>query len=34
LTAAIEDMNKPVDADILSKLTGKAAVYFLSVIKG
>ena len=34
LTAAIEDMNKPVDADILSKLTGKAAVYFLGVIKG
>jgi hypothetical protein len=33
LTAAIEDMNKPVDADILSKLTGKAAVYFLSILK-
>lgn len=34
LTAAIEEAGKPVDADILSKLTGKAAVYFLSVIKG
>ncbi|CAB5218744.1 hypothetical protein UFOVP218_111 [uncultured Caudovirales phage] len=33
LTQAIEDMNKPVDEDILSKLTGKAAVYFLSVLK-
>jgi len=33
LRAAIEDMNKPVDEDILSKLTGKAAVYFLSVLK-
>lgn len=33
LTAAIQDMNKPVDADILSKLTGKAAVYFLSILK-
>lgn len=33
LKAAIEDMNKPVDEDILSKLTGKAAVYFLSVLK-
>lgn len=34
LTAAIEDAGKTVDADILSKLTGKAAVYFLSIIKG
>jgi hypothetical protein len=34
LTAAIEDAGKTVDADILSKLTGKAAVYFLGVIKG
>jgi hypothetical protein len=33
LTAAIEAAGKPVDEDILSKLTGKAAVYFLSVIK-
>ena len=34
LTAAIEEAGKAVDADILSKLTGKAAVYFLGVIKG
>jgi hypothetical protein len=34
LTAAIEEAGKTVDADILSKLTGKAAVYFLGVIKG
>ncbi len=34
LTAAIEATGKAVDADILSKLTGKAAVYFLGVIKG
>jgi hypothetical protein len=33
LKAALEDANKPVDEDILSKLTGKAAVYFLSVLK-
>lgn len=33
LKAELEAMNKPVDEDILSKLTGKAAVYFLSVIK-
>jgi transposase-like protein len=33
LRAAIEAKNAPVDEDILSKLTGKAAVYFLSVIK-
>lgn len=33
LTAAIEAAGKPVDTDILSKLTGKAAVYFLSVLK-
>lgn len=33
LKAALEDMGKPVDEDILSKLTGKAAVYFLSVLK-
>lgn len=33
LKAAIEDAGKPVDEDILSKLTGKAAVYFLSVLK-
>lgn len=34
LRAAIEDKGAAVDEDILSKLTGKAAVYFLSVIKG
>jgi hypothetical protein len=34
LRAAIEAKGAPVDDDILSKLTGKAAVYFLSVIKG
>ena len=34
LKAAIEEAGKTVDEDILSKLTGKAAVYFLSVIKG
>lgn len=34
LTAAIEAAGKEVDNDILSKLTGKAAVYFLGVIKG
>ena len=33
LKAALEEANKPVDEDILSKLTGKAAVYFLSVLK-
>jgi len=33
LRAALTDSNKPVDEDILSKLTGKAAVYFLSVLK-
>lgn len=33
LRAAIEAAGKPVDEDILSKLTGKAAVYFLSLIK-
>ncbi len=33
LKAAIEAAGKEVDDDILSKLTGKAAVYFLSVIK-
>ena len=33
LREAIEAANKPVDEDILSKLTGKAAVYFLSVLK-
>lgn len=33
LRAAIEAAGKPVDDDILSKLTGKAAVYFLSVLK-
>lgn len=33
LKAAIEAKGAPVDEDILSKLTGKAAVYLLSVIK-
>jgi len=33
LKAAIEAKGATVDEDILSKLTGKAAVYFLSVIK-
>jgi transposase-like protein len=32
LRAAIEEKGAPVDDDILSKLTGKAAVYFLSVL--
>ena len=32
LRQALLDANKPVDEDILSKLTGKAAVYFLSVL--
>lgn len=34
LKAAIEAKGAAVDEDILSKLTGKAAVYFLGVIKG
>lgn len=33
LKAAIEEKGAEVDDDILSKLTGKAAVYFLSVLK-
>jgi transposase-like protein len=33
LRAAIEAKGAPIDEDILSKLTGKAAVYLLSVIK-
>ena len=33
LREAIEGAGKEVDDDILSKLTGKAAVYFLSVLK-
>lgn len=32
LKAAIESKGAPIDEDILSKLTGKAAVYFLSVL--
>lgn len=32
LKAAIEEKGGPIDDDILSKLTGKAAVYFLSVL--
>ena len=34
LKAAITALGKPVDPDILDKLTGKAAVYFTSVLKG
>lgn len=34
LKAAIEAKGATVDEDILGKLTGKAAVYLLSVIKG
>ncbi len=33
LRKAIEDRGAPVDEDILSKLTGKAAIYLLSVLK-
>ena len=33
LTKAIEAKGAPIDEDILGKLTGKAAVYFLGVIK-
>lgn len=33
LRTAIEAAGKEVDEDILSKLTGKAAVYFLSILK-
>lgn len=33
LRAAIEEKGATVDDDILSKLTGKAAVYFLGVLK-
>lgn len=33
LKAAIEEKGAAVDDDILSKLTGKAAVYFLSVLQ-
>jgi len=33
LRQALTAANKEVDEDILSKLTGKAAVYFLSVLK-
>jgi len=33
LRTAIEAKGAPIDDDILSKLTGKAAVYLLSVIK-
>lgn len=33
LKAAIEARGAPVDDDILGKLTGKAAIYLLSVIK-
>lgn len=32
LTAAIEEAGQTVDTDIVSKLTGKAAIYFASVI--
>jgi len=33
LREAIESRGAPIDDDILSKLTGKAAVYLLSVLK-
>lgn len=33
LRAAIEAKNAQVDDDILTKLTGKAAIYFLNVLK-
>ena len=33
LTEAIEAAGKEVDADIISKLTGKAAQYFAAIIK-
>ena len=33
LKVAIEAAGKEVDEDILSKLTGKAAVYFLTILK-
>ena len=33
LRAAIEEKGAPVDDEILTKLTGKAAVYLLSVLK-
>ena len=32
LRAAIEARNAPVDDDVLNKLTGKAAAYFVSVL--
>lgn len=32
LTAALTDAGQEVDADIVSKLTGKAAVYFTGVV--
>ena len=32
LTAIIVDMGKAVDEDVISKLTGKAAVYFAGVL--
>lgn len=32
LRAAIEAQGKPVDEDILEKLTGKAAVYFTTIL--
>ena len=34
LKAAIEASGAEVDDEILDKLTGKAAVYFLSIMKG
>ena len=33
LRAAIEEAGKAVDDEILTKLTGKAATYFLSILK-
>lgn len=33
LTKKLEDLGAPIDTDIIEKLTGKAAVYFLSVVE-
>lgn len=33
LTSKLTELGAPVDSDIIEKLTGKAAVYFLSVLE-
>lgn len=33
LRALLEEMDKPIDEDIISKLTGKAANYIISILK-